>query len=242
MATDSERPDFDTIRDAFDRMTPSPEAEKRMLGSLLETARVSPPASPKQAACAPEADSPKGKHAGTAFSPRAPLWRRIRIAACLVLAMAGGVFGYKAMTIHNEALSTSAQTASFTAASPDNPVEEDEGLSSGGSGGSVESAESSTSPEDSSGSALRDCSATALSHPFVRLSSGTQLRIALGEDGLPLLADESALAADPEAAWASDETGKSTLSCYVRTLPDGDYPYAVSYAEDSEFYLAEPVS
>lgn len=236
MTIDREGPDFDAIRDAYERMAPTPATEERMLASLLEATRAPRPISPNGTEHAPEAAKLKGKHAAATASRTIPRWLRIGMAACLALAVVGGVIGYGATAAHDEALTASEQAAPFTGASPNGPTTDGEGSRSEDSEGYA------ASSEKPSGSVLRDYSDAALSHPLVELSSGAQLRIVLGEDGSPLLADESALATDPEEAWASDETGKNPTPCYVRALPGGDYPYAVSYAEDGELYLAEPVS
>ncbi len=236
MAIDREGPDFNAIRDAFERMAPDTEAEERMLASLLEATGTPRPLMPRGTGRTSESAKLKGKHAAAAASHTIPRWLRIGVAACLALVVVGGVVGYGATAAHDGARTASEQAAQFTGSSPNGPTAD-------GDGSHPEDPEGyAASPEDPSGSVLRDYSEAALSHPLVELSSGTRLRIVLGEDGSPLLANEAALAADPEAAWALDETGTSTMSCYVRALAGDDYSYAVSYAEDGEFYLAEPVS
>lgn len=207
MKTDRERPDFDDIRNAFERMTPSAEAEERMLASLLKAAHDS------------EATSPGNAR-------KLPRWL-YATAACLVLIVGGGALGYGALTTHDVDLNRSEQAAQFAeSTATDDQTGEDEGAYS----------------DDQIESDLSDRSENALSHPLIELSSGTRLRIVLGEDSQPRTADTTALTAKPEPARALDETGEDPIPCYVLVSADADLSYAVSYTENGQFYQAEPVS
>lgn len=187
-------------------MTPSAEAEERMLASLLKAAHESETTSP---------GSTRKRH------------RWLYAAACLVLIVGGGILGYGALTNHDINLNRSGQTAQFAeSAATNDRAEEDEGAYS----------------DDQIESDLSDRSENALSHPLIELSSGTRLRIVLGEDGQPRTADTTALTAEPEPARALDETGEDPIPCYVLVSADADFSYAVSYTENGQFYQAEPVS
>ena len=76
-------------------------------------------------------------------------------------------------------------------------------------------------------------------YPFVRLSSGELIRIALGEDG-PLVADPALLGNELETARAFSGAEAQTAPCSVFATTDESHPFAVRF-DDGQAFLADPV-
>ena len=152
------------LHGAYERMAPSPEAEERMLANLLAHANAHAHAGGHQAARGQAAARPT---------------RRLRkavlpLAACLVLLAGVGVFAAGGAQSPLDALRASSGNSHYSSPAPD-----------AGASGAVP--ESGTIPESADGGTDSDAR-----YPFVRLSSGELIRIALGEDG-PLVADPALL-------------------------------------------------
>ncbi len=77
-------------------------------------------------------------------------------------------------------------------------------------------------------------------YPFVTLSSGEQLRVAIGDDG-PLTADESSVGAEIEQAVAANPLEQTTAPCTVFESDDPAHPYVVRYDDDGSAYLADRI-
>ena len=146
---------------------------------------------------------------------RAPKRRTARralipLAACLVLAAGIGALTYASSLTQPPSSGGAATIASIN----------DELKSAAPSSADEAQSESGAAPSD--GDAR---------HPFVTLSSGERLRVALGDDG-PLSELERAVATGP------DETTSSP--CTVFATNDAAHPYAIRYDETGVTYLADP--
>ena len=97
------------------------------------------------------------------------------------------------------------------------------------------SADAVPTPETGAGPA-----ANAAPHLNVVLSDGLQLRIASGEDGLPLAADPALVGDQIEVASAWTDS-QERVGCTVFAYDDGVHPYAVRYDGDESFYVASAV-
>lgn len=177
------------LADAYDRMGPSAEAERRMLSALVAAQQHAP------------------KRRVKALHLVVPL------AACLVLLAGVGVLAL------NGALSASLDetlgAASGTAADP-----------------------SSVSELSAIGDALE--SDFDLRFPFVTLSSGERLRVALGDEA-PLTADPAHVGDELERTVATGPDEASSAPCTVFATSDPDHPFAIRYDDDTTFYLADRV-
>lgn len=237
----------DALFRALDRMTPSAEAEERMLEAIVSACEApedededgdereyereyeyedgEPLADPKDRDASNRAFVPAtvvlGKNGANTESYRKArrVWNvSVPAAACLVLAVGIGgiVLG----------VSGTAQQG-MQAAAPN-----EGGAASMSGSESVRSADAVPTPETGSGPA-----ANAAPHLNVTLSDGLQLRIASGEDGLPLAADPALVGDQVEvtSAWTDSQ---ESVGCTVFAYGDGAYPYAVRYDGGESFYVA----
>ena len=154
---------------------------------------------------------------------RAPKRRTARralvpLAACLALAAGIGVFTYASSLPQPPSSSGMAALTSIN----------DE-LKSAAPAASDES-------QSESGAAPSDGDAR---YPFVRLSSGELIRIALGEDG-PLVADPAFLGNELETARAFNRAEAQTAPCTVFATTDESHPFAGRF-DDGQAFLADPV-
>ena len=154
---------------------------------------------------------------------RAPKRRTARralvpLAACLALAAGIGVFTYASSLPQPPSSSGMAALTSIN----------DE-LKSAAPAASDES-------QSESGAAPSDGDAR---YPFVTLSSGELLRVALGDDG-PLPASPETVGEELERAVATgpDETSSSPCTVFAPSAPA--HPYAIRYDENGVTYLADP--
>ncbi|MFR8534700.1 MAG: hypothetical protein ACLVDJ_14870, partial [Eggerthella lenta] len=76
-------------------------------------------------------------------------------------------------------------------------------------------------------------------YPFVTLSSGELLRVALGDDG-PLPASPETVGEELERAVATGPDETSSSPCTVFATSDPAHPYAIRYDENGVTYLADP--
>ena len=112
----------------------------------------------------------------------------------------------------------------------------------GGSGAVPESGtipESDVAAPESGGDGTDDDADSDARYPFVRLSSGALIRIALGEDG-PLVADPAFLGNERETARAFNRAEAQTAPCTVFATTDESHPFAVRF-DDGQAFLADPV-
>ena len=75
-------------------------------------------------------------------------------------------------------------------------------------------------------------------HPFVTLSSGERLRVALGDDG-PLPASPETIREELERAVATGPDETTSSPCTVFATNDAAHPYAIRYDETGVTYLAD---
>ena len=154
---------------------------------------------------------------------RAPKRRTARralvpLAACLALAAGIGVFTYASSLTQPPSSSGMAALTSIN----------DE-LKSAAPAASDES-------QSESGAAPSDGDAR---YPFVTLSSGELLRVALGDDG-PLPASPETVGEELERAVATGPDETSSSPCTVFATSDPAHPYAIRYDENGVTYLADP--
>ena len=154
---------------------------------------------------------------------RAPKRRTARralvpLAACLALAAGIGVFTYASSLPQPPSSSGMAALTSIN----------DE-LKSAAPAASDES-------QSESGAAPSDGDAR---YPFVTLSSGELLRVALGDDG-PLPASPETVGEELERAVATGPDETSSSPCTVFATSDPAHPYAIRYDENGVTYLADP--
>ena len=76
-------------------------------------------------------------------------------------------------------------------------------------------------------------------YPFVTLSSGELLRVALGDDG-PLPASPETVGEELERAVATGPDETSSSPCTVFATSDPAHPSAIRYDENGVTYLADP--
>lgn len=154
---------------------------------------------------------------------RAPKRRTARralvpLAACLALAAGIGVFTYASSLPQPPSSSGMAALTSIN----------DE-LKSAAPAASDES-------QSESGAAPSDGDAR---YPFVTLSSGELLRVALGDDS-PLPASPETVGEELERAVATGPDETSSSPCTVFATSDPAHPYAIRYDENGVTYLADP--
>ena len=75
--------------------------------------------------------------------------------------------------------------------------------------------------------------------PFVTLSSGERLRVALGDDG-PLPASPEIVGEELERTVATGPGVTASSPCTVFATSDPAHPYAIRYDENGVTYLADP--
>lgn len=153
---------------------------------------------------------------------RAPKRRTARralvpLAACLALAAGIGVFTYASSLPQPPSSSGMAALTSIN----------DE-LKSAAPAASDES-------QSESGAAPSDGDAR---YPFVTLSSGERLRVALGDDG-PLPASPETIREELERAVATGPDETTSSPCTVFATNDAAHPYAIRYDETGVTYLAD---
>ena len=157
---------------------------------------------------ASERRAPKRRSARRALIP---------LAACLVLAAGIGALIYASSLTQPPSSGGAATTASINAElKPAAPSSADEAQS-----------ESGAAPSD--GDAR---------HPFVTLSSGERLRVALGDDG-PLPASPETIREELERAVATGPDETTSSPCTVFATNDAAHPYAIRYDETGVTYLAD---
>lgn len=232
----------DALFRAFDRMTPSAEVEERMLKAIAPTCETTSNENEGEDECEDEephshledcdasnrafvpATVVLGKNGANTESYRKArrVWNvSVPAAACLVLAV--GIGGIAL------GVSGTAQQG-MQAAAPN-----EGGTTSMSSAEAARSADAVPTPETGAGPA-----ANAAPHLNVVLSDGLQLRIASGEDGLPLAADPVLVGDQIEVASAWTDS-QERVGCTVFAYGDGIHPYAVRYDGDESFYVASAV-
>ena len=154
---------------------------------------------------------------------RAPKRRTARralvpLAACLALAAGIGVFTYASSLPQPPSSSgMAALTSIYDELKSAAPAASDESQS-----------ESGAAPSD--GDAR---------YPFVTLSSGERLRVALGDDG-PLPASPEIVGEELERTVATGPGVTASSPCTVFATSDPAHPYAIRYDENGVTYLADP--
>lgn len=140
-------------------------------------------------------------------------WKKaLPFAACLALAVGLGTF---ALWQTNLNANLSGAASSVASSAPQ-------------SGAATSSAAPSSSDQD-------------VRYPFITLSSGEQLRVVLADDG-PSLADPSTIGEELEEALATNDVEPDPQPCTVFATTNAEHPYAVRYAGDNAFYLADKVA
>lgn len=231
----------DALLRAFDRMTPSAEVEERMLEAIASACEAPENANEDESEHECEDEEPRshledcdasnrafvpatvvlGKNGANTESYRKArrVWNvSVPAAACLVLAVGIGgiVLGV-----------SGTDQQGMQAAAPN-----EGGATSTSSSEAARGAGAVPTPETGSGPA-----ANAAPHLNVTLSDGLRLRIASGEDGLPLAADPALVGGQVEitSAWTDSQ---ESVGCTVFAYGDGVHPYAVRYDGDESFYVA----
>ena len=141
----------------------------------------------------------------------------IPLAACLVLAAGIGALIYASSLTQPPSSGGAATIASIN----------DELKSAAPSSADEAQSESGAAPSD--GDAR---------HPFVTLSSGERLRVALGDDG-PLPASPETIREELERAVATGPDETTSSPCTVFATNDAAHPYAIRYDETGVTYLAD---
>lgn len=232
----------DALFRAFDRMTPGAKVEERMLEAIASACEAPSNENEGEDECEDEephshledcdasnrafvpATVVLGKNGANTESYRKArrVWNvSVPAAACLVLAV--GIGGIAL------GVSGTAQQG-MQAAAPN-----EGGTTSMSSAEAARSADAVPTPETGAGPA-----ANAAPHLNVVLSDGLQLRIASGEDGLPLAADPALVGDQIEVASAWTDS-QERVGCTVFAYGDGVHPYAVRYDGDESFYVASAV-
>ena len=157
---------------------------------------------------ASERRAPKRRSARRALIP---------LAACLVLAAGIGALIYASSLTQPPSSGGAATIASIN----------DELKSAAPSSADEAQSESGAAPSD--GDAR---------HPFVTLSSGERLRVALGDDG-PLPASPETIREELERAVATGPDETTSSPCTVFATNDAAHPYAIRYDETGSTYLAD---
>lgn len=142
----------------------------------------------------------------------------IPLAACLVLAAGIGALTYASSLTQPPSSGGAATIASIN----------DELKSAAPSSADEAQSESGAAPSD--GDAR---------HPFVTLSSGERLRVALGDDG-PLPASPEIVGEELERTVATGPGVTASSPCTVFATSDPAHPYAIRYDENGVTYLADP--
>ncbi|CAK7049202.1 MAG: hypothetical protein PEGG_02073 [Paraeggerthella hongkongensis] len=233
----------DALFRAFDRMAPSAEVEERMLEAIASACEAPENANEDEDEDEhehedgePLADLEDCDASNRAFVPATVVlgkkgantesYRKARrvwnvsvpAAACLVLAVGIGgiVLGVSGTAQQGMQAAAPNEGAATSMSSPE----------------AARGTDAVPTPETGSGPA-----ANAAPHLNVTLSDGLRLRIASGEDGLPLAADPALVGGQVEitSAWTDSQ---ESVGCTVFAYGDGVHPYAVRYDGDESFYVA----
>lgn len=234
----------DALLRAFDRMTPSAEVEERMLKAIASACEAPDNANEDESEHEhedgePLADLEDCDASNRAFVPATVVlgkngantesYRKARrvwnvsvpAAACLVLAVGIGgiVLGVSGTNQQGMQAAVPSEGAATSMSSSE----------------AARGADAVPTPETGSGPA-----ANAAPHLNVTLSDGLRLRIASGEDGLPLAADPALVGDQVEitSAWTDSQ---ERVGCTVFAYGDGVHPYAVRYDGDESFYVASAI-
>lgn len=260
--TSSDAPLNARVREAYERMTPSVQAEERMLAALIAAQEMQAEKSEEDAQNAANhqqarfADTQANagyKTNGAAAHRRVHAQVRpartkaqraaIALAACLAAAFIGiGVL--VTMGQPSSMLGASAGSSQSAASSAEN---ENLGAALGGSANeeaiapdSSDSASSSTNAESGEPNSTFLSSDQDVRYPHIALDSGIELEIAHDEYGVAIAAAQSDIASKPQTATASNDLGE-TAECHVyESTDESPYPYVVSFDDSGRLFFAQP--
>lgn len=250
------------VREAYERMTPSVQAEERMLAALIAAQEMQAEKSEEDARSAAnhrqarfaDAQVNAGRETNGAAAHRRvhaqvrPARTKaqraaIALAACLAAAFIG-IGALVTMGQPSSMLGASAGSSQSAASSAEN---ENLGAALGGSANeeasapdSSDSASSSTNNESGEPNSSPLSSDQDVRYPHIALDSGIELEIAHDEYGVAIAAAQSDIASKPQTATASNDLGE-TAECHVyESTDESPYPYVVSFDDSGQLFFAQP--
>ena len=250
------------VREAYERMTPSVQAEERMLVALIAAQEMQAEKSEEDAQNAANhqqarfadtqanagyktnrAAAHRGVHAQVRPTRTKVRRAAIALAACLAAAFIG-IGALVTMSQPSNMLGASAGSSESTASSAEN---ENLGAALDGSANeeasapdSSDSASSSTSAEsgEPNSSPLSFYQDVRYSH--IALDSGIELEIACDEYGVAIAAAQSDIAGKPQTATASNDRGETAECRVYESTDESPYPYVVSFDDSGQLFFAQP--
>lgn len=250
------------VREAYERMTPSAQAEERMLAALITAQEMQAEKSEEDTRSATNhrqarfadaqvnagretngAAAHRGIHAQVRPARTKARRAAIALAACLAAAFIG-ISALVTMSQPSGMLGASAGSSQSAASSAEN---ENLGAALDGSANeeasapdSSDSASSSTNNESGEPNSSPLSSDQDVRYPHIALDSGIELEIAHDEYGVAIAAAQSDIASKPQTATASNDLGE-TAECHVyESTDESPYPYVVSFDDSSQLFFAQP--
>ncbi|HJF65627.1 MAG TPA: hypothetical protein K8U77_05880 [Slackia equolifaciens] len=250
------------VREAYERMTPSVQAEERMLAALIAAQEMQAEKSEEDAQNAAnhqqarfaDAQVNAGRETNGAAAHRRvhaqvrPARTKaqraaIALAACLAAAFIG-IGALVTMSQPSSMLGASAGSSQSAASSAEN---ENLGAALDGSANeeasapdSSDSASSSTNNESGEPNSSPLSSDQDVRYPHIALDSGIELEIAHDEYGVAIAAAQSDIASKPQTATVSNDLGE-TAECHVyESTDESPYPYVVSFDDSGQLFFAQP--
>ena len=250
------------VREAYERMTPSVQAEERMLAALIAAQEMQAEKSEEDAQNAANhqqarfADTQANagyKTNGAAAHRRVHAQVRpartkaqraaIALAACLAAAFIG-IGALVTMSQPSSMLGASAGSSQSAASSAEN---ENLGAALDGSANeeasapdSSDSASSSTNAESGEPNSSPLSSDQDVRYPHIALDSGIELEIAHDEYGVAIAAAQSDIASKPQTATASNDLGETAECRAYESTDESPYPYVVSFDDSGQLFFAQP--
>ncbi len=213
------------VKQAFDRMSPDPEAEERMLANILSAAESAAPAS-----FAPDAEYEgfKAAPASPARSRRRPARVILPLAACLVLLAGIGVFAASLYSLDMRPTAATQENSSGEAPRTDGPDGKDDPAT-----GDFAPLANSTSPYGAA--------PYAQEYPLIDAGDQGVLKLVNPKQPSQAKADAGKVGEFITEASAYKDLKEEPIPCKVFAYPsDSGILYAVLYPDAAVYYLAEP--
>lgn len=250
------------VREAYERMTPSVQAEERMLAALIAAQEAQIEKSEEDAQNAVNhrqarfadaqanagcetngAAAHRGAH--TRVRPARTKVRRaaIALAACLAAAFIG-IGALVTMSQPSSMLGASAGSSQSAASSAEN--ENLEAALDGSANEEASAPDSSDSASSSTNDESGEPNSSLLSsdqnvrYPHIALDSGIELEIAHDEYGIAIAAVQSDIASKPQTATASNDLGETVECRAYESTDESPYPYVVSFDDSGQLFFAQP--
>lgn len=247
------------IRNAFESIGPSPEAEKRMLENILEantehisaqTADASDAPRPRLAAAANPRQPQRTAAESASKQPRAPITKPHAHSSAPAhskpvrkkrspLAVALPIAACLIIVAIGVGVSTMAYITSLNS-----------NLGGSADMAALSKSESQESPPDAAIEAIpysespteepNSPSILAALFPTIELADDSTLRVVFDDGSKPLVADIDLVGSERESATAHSDNAadESTVPCTVFEYADELHPYAIRYEGDPAYYLA----